>query len=155
MVVAKAMEDTVSTYLRIPKSAADALHDTASLLNLPLSRVVNALFHFTLAPASFQSDWQNHVKVLRAAIDQRDNNAVRLCDFTVREWSLDKHRTYTWLELSGLVEDLAWRQVTGQRVVCSFKVSDTGRVVAEVFKNAGMTEDDADDVAPIDEAVTT
>ena len=150
--MAKATEDSVSTYLRIPKSAADTLHGTASLLNMPVSRVVNALFHFTLAPSSFQSDWESHVKALRSAIDQRDSNAVRLYDFTALEWSHDKHRTYTWLERTGLVEDLAWRKVTGQRVLCSFKVSDTGRVVAEVFKNAGMTDDpDADDVAFTDE----
>jgi hypothetical protein len=144
--MAKVGEESVATYLRIAKSAADTLHGTASLLGLPVSRVVNALFHFMLAPTSFQDNWEKRVRELRQAINEHtsENGAVRIYDFSAREWDFEKHETYRWLECSGLVEDLAWRRSSERRILCSFKVSDAGRVVAEVFKNAGMT-DDVDD----------
>ncbi len=142
--MAKATEESVSAYMRIPRSAYDTLQSTATLLNMPLAKVTNALFNFTFAPQSFQADWALHVRALRASIAENEAAKRRpnvcLYDFSAMQWDTEKHATYTWLERMGLVEDFMWRRGANQRVLCSFRISDTGRVIAEVFKNCWITE---------------
>lgn len=140
-------------YLRMPKGTHNLLTETSQQLGLPLAQVANAIFHFALTPSSFQTGWSQRVSELREIIRLIGDRGVLLRDFTYDEWD-ERRRTYEWLERMGLIEELAWKRSINysRRVICSFRVSDTGRVIAEVFKGAGFTED-PDDIALLDEDI--
>lgn len=135
----KVSEETVAAYLRIPRSAHSTLEATAQHLELPMSRVINALFHFTFSSVPFRVEWGDLVRTLRSDLDASRNGVV-LFDFSARDWESDKRSLYDLLERTGLVEDFHWRHTPSARVICSFKVSDSGRVVADIFHRIGAMD---------------
>ena len=135
----KANPETVATYLRIPSSAHRTLLTTAQVLDVPISRVTSALFNYMLSPVSFKRPWSDFVAELRQHIG---GPAVCLHDFEAHVWERDKHVVYSELEKIGLVEDFMWtRSSSGSgRVLCSFKISEAGRVIANIFDTVGALQ---------------
>ncbi len=136
-----ASEASVSVYLRMPRTARNTLDEMARHLGMKPSIVTNAVFRFVTQPDWFQG-WDDHVKHLRAIV-AREGDGMKLClhDFSIEEWQ-ERRRTYDWLDKMGLIEDFGWRRSMNHstRIICSFNVSDTGRVIALMFKESGIAD---------------
>lgn len=148
----KGSPDTVAAYLRIPRTAHGTLSATAEHLGIPLSRVTNAVFHYMLSPLWFREGWDELVRTLREHLEDH-GDAVCLHDFTARDWQSAKKQVYSQLERVGLVEDFQWRRSSAatDRILCSFKVSEAGRVIADLYKSIGGMDDPDDDFELTDE----
>jgi hypothetical protein len=140
MATRKVSEKSVSVYLRMPRSARNTLDEMSRHLEMKPSTVTNALFRFVTQPAWFHG-WSEHVETLRAIVERDGGKKLCLHDFSFDEWQ-ERRRTYDWLERMGLIEEFEWRRSYNHssRVICSFKVSDAGRVVALIFKEVGISD---------------
>jgi hypothetical protein len=138
-------EESVSVYLRMPKSSRATLEEMARHLDLKPSKVTNALFRFVTHPLWFEG-WTDYVTELRAIVERQRGRKICLHDFTFDEWQ-DRKRMYGWLERMGLIEEFDFRRSANyaRRIICSFKVSDAGRVVALIFSKVGVLDDIAQD----------
>jgi len=136
-----ASEESVSVYLRMPKSSRTTLEEMARLLDMKPSKVTNALFRFVTQPVWFEG-WTEHVAELRKIVEREGSRKICLHDFSVGEWQ-DRKRVYQWLADMGLIEEFDFRPSVNysQRVICSFKISDAGRVVAHIFSKVGVLDD--------------
>ena len=146
-----ASEESVSVYLRMPKSSRTTLEEMASHLRMKPSKVTNALFRFVTQPMWFEG-WTEHVAELRQIVEREGSRKLCLHDFSVGEWQ-DRKRVFEWLDDMGLIEEFDFRPSVNYsgRVICSFKISDAGRVVAYIFSKVGVSDDiDQDE---LDEAI--
>jgi hypothetical protein len=150
MATKKATDESVSVYLRMPRTSRQTLEEMAHHLGMRPSTVTNAIFRFVTQPDWFRG-WERHVTELRAIIDrQGDGSKLCLHDFSIEEWQ-ERRQAYHWLDRMGFIEEFTSRRSVNysKRVICSFKISDTGRVIALIFKDTGISDpidqDDLDD----------
>jgi hypothetical protein len=132
--------ETVSMYLRVPRTANEALSEIASLLDMKLSAVANAIFRFVMRPDWFV-DWPQHVETLRGVVKRDRADLACMADFTVEDWQR-RAATFKRLAEMGLIErlDFSTSLSDSGRVICTFNVTDAGRVIAKLFDETGMTK---------------
>jgi hypothetical protein len=135
--MAHASEESVAAYLRIPRSAHGLLKETAEHLGLPLSQVTFAIFNFLLSPAAIRGNWPNLVAHMRELFGEM--NQVFLQDFEQSEWDA-RRETYEKMQEMGLVQEFTSRVMNSGRIGCTFKVSDSGRVISHILGVIGMTK---------------
>jgi len=140
----KATDPTIPVYLRMPRSASESLNEIANVLGLKPSAVANAIFRFITYPDWFV-DWKQHVDMLRAVVDRDANNRLCSADFTIADW-LVYRPVFKKLDEMGLIEDFDFSSSVSEtrKIIATFRVSDAGRVIAEIFKETGI----ADAIAP-------
>jgi hypothetical protein len=134
-------EGTVPMYLRVPRTANESLSEIADLLGMKMSAVTNAIFRFVMHPDWFK-DWPKHVETLRTVVDRDKGETVCLADFSLEEWE-GRSATYKRLAAMGLIDGLDFGASLSDsgRVICTFRVTDAGRVIAKLFEETGMTGD--------------
>jgi hypothetical protein len=135
----KALDPTVPVYLRMPRSSSESLNEIAKMLGVKPSLVANAIFRFVMYPDWF-IDWDAHVRALRSVVDRETENRC-LADFSISDW-LERRPVYDKLEQMGLIEDFDFSSSVNKtrRIICTFRVSDAGRVIAEIFKETGIAD---------------
>jgi hypothetical protein len=131
-------EGTVSMYLRVPRTANESLNEIAELLDMKLSAVANAIFRFVMRPDWFK-DWPAHVETLRNVVARDRRDTACLADFSIEDWQ-ERSATFKRLGDMGLIEGLDFTKSDSGRVICTFRVTDAGRVIAKLFEETGMTE---------------
>lgn len=131
---------TVSMYLRVPRTANEALAEIACLLDMKLSAVANVIFRFVMRPDWFV-DWPQHVETLRSVAKRERGDLACMADFTIKEWQ-QRAATFKRLAEMGLIEGLDFSTSLSDsgRVICTFRVTDAGRVIAKLFAETGMTK---------------
>jgi hypothetical protein len=135
----KATDQTVPVYLRMPRSASESLNEIAAALDLKPSAVANAIFRFIMYPDWFV-DWKAHVDMLRKVVSRGIVDGPCQANFSVDEW-LTHGPLYKKLDEMGLIENFDFSSSLSETrdIICSFSVSDAGRVIAEIFKETGIT----------------
>lgn len=134
----KALDPTVPVYLRMPRSASESLNEIAETLGLKPSAVANAIFRFITYPDWFV-DWPAHVGMLRAVASREIDKQMCLADFSIEDW-LQYRPIFKKLDEMGLIEDFDFSSSLNEtrRMICTFRVSDAGRVIASIFKETGV-----------------
>ena len=134
----KALDPTVPVYLRMPRSASESLSEIAETLALKPSAVANAIFRFIMHPDWFV-DWPVHVDMLRAVATREIDKQMCLADFSIEDW-LRYRPIFKKLDEMGLIEafDFSSSLNETRRMICTFRVSDAGRVIASIFKETGV-----------------
>jgi hypothetical protein len=132
-------------YLRVASTANDALNDIAGALDMKLSAVANVILRFVMRPDWF-NDWSQHVDTLRAVVKRERPDLACMADFAQKEW-LERSGTFKRLAEMGLIEHLDFSTSLSDsgRVICTFRVTDAGRVIARLFEESGMTKTVSDD----------
>jgi hypothetical protein len=146
-------DSSVPMYLRVPRTANEALNEIANLLDMKLSAVANAIFRFVMRPDWFV-DWPQHVETLRSLVKHERGDLACMADFTREDWQ-QRSGTFKRLAEMGLIEglDFSTSVTDSGRIICTFRVTDSGRVIAKLFEESGMTLALPDDeVKTIDEA---
>lgn len=135
----KALDPTVPVYLRMPRSASESLNEIAETLGLKPSAVANAIFRYITYPDWFV-DWQEHVKMLRAVASREIDKQMHLTDFSIEDWLRHYRPMFKKLDAMGLIEDFDFSSSLNEtrRIICTFRVSDAGRVIANIFKETGV-----------------
>lgn len=135
----KAVDPTVPVYLRMPRSASASLNEIADALGLKSAAVANAIFRFITYPDWFV-DWPAHVDMLRAFAHRDANSQTAWADsFSIEDW-LRYRPIFTKLHQMGLIEDFDFSSSLNEKrkVICTFRISDAGRVIAQIFKETGV-----------------
>jgi hypothetical protein len=136
----KAPDSTVPVYMRMQRSSSESLNEISKLLRLKPAAVANAIFRFVMYPDWF-TDWDEHVRTLRSVVDRDAEDQSCLAGFTISEW-LERRPIYDKLEKMGLIEDFDFSSSVSEtrKIICTFRISDAGRVIAEIFKQTGITD---------------
>jgi hypothetical protein len=133
------VSDSVTQYLRIPASQHAMIREIAGALGIPMQRVIAAMFHFLFQPPAADEAWGQVLEILRAAA----SGLARVTMFDLDESDFYARRqNYELLARMGLIEDFDWKHARdARRILCTFKVSEMGRVIAELFKQSGLSAD--------------
>jgi hypothetical protein len=140
-----AQEGTVAMYLRVARTANEALGKIAGHLGMKQSAVTNVILRFVLWPDWFV-DWQRHVETLRSVVAREKPDLACMADFNHEEWQ-EHYATFKRLEELGLIEQFDHTPSLSEsgRIICTFHVTDAGRVIAQLFEESGMTKAVRDD----------
>jgi hypothetical protein len=128
--------------VRIPTGQLNMLRQIADRLDVTVNLVVASILLWNLEASRDQELWMRAVRTLRDLIVE-DDDRLQLYDFDDSEWD-ERLRNYRDMENIGLIDDLRYRRSSAStsRWLCSFRLTNTGRVIASVLQD--RAEDDAE-----------
>jgi len=115
------------------------LKEIAEHLDTSVNTVVNAVFDYVLAPKTVKFTWTEHVDALRQLLLEAGiTDSTQLYDFSSSEWD-QKASFYALMQEVGLIEGLQTKRSVNfaDRVICSFRLTMTGRVMAHLLHHEG------------------
>lgn len=133
---------TVSQYLRMPASQHAMVDQVAKQLGIPMSRVLNAMLGFLMQTPPQRATWAELLKFLRGTYaEEAKRHGTVMVDFDESQFET-RRANYQILEKIGLIENLVFKRASeGRRVYCSFRVSEMGRVMTEIFRRSARVPD--------------
>jgi hypothetical protein len=125
--------------VRIPTDQWSMLKQIADRLDVTINLVVSSILQWNLEASKDQELWIRAVRTLRDLVAE-DDDGLLLYDFNDSEWH-DRLRNYRDMENIGLIDDLRYRRSSSaDRWLCSFRLTNRGRVIASVLED--RAEDD-------------
>lgn len=138
--------------VRIPHGQKRMLECISERLGISVNSVVTIMIRWQFVAASNQELWINAVATFRDLLGEDADDGVVLHDFSDDEWH-DRLTNYRALQDIGLIENLRYKQSSSvaNRWLCSFRLTQTGRVVASVLDEnvCRRHDDDAHSPAPL------
>lgn len=138
-VPAKEQPQSANLNVRIPIGQWSMLKHIAARLGVTLNSVVAAILQWNLVASSNQKLWMKSVEALRELVGE-DDHGVMLFDFDDSEWQ-DRLQNYQAMAEIGIIDALRYRQsaTASSRWLCSFRLTETGRVIASILE--GQSQD--------------
>lgn len=132
---------TRSTYVKFNDAQAAGIEAYARDLGMPMIAVTSALVSFGLAIRSGIPLHAFTDELSRIMGDPGEGRVVA-CEFTDRQWTPRRAVYEKFCEL-GLIEDLRAKPSLNyaDRWIVAFHISDAGRVLVDLFRDAGQPYD--------------
>jgi hypothetical protein len=136
-----AKEKSSNLNVRIPTGQWSMLKQIADRLGVTINLVVACILHWNLEAAKDRELWIRAVETLHELVVE-DGDGLLLYDFDASEWN-QRLSNYRDMENIGLIDDLRFKRSTSaNRYLCSFRLTNRGRIIASVLKDRAEDDDE-------------